>query len=91
MLEHINQTFSGFLNRHQIGAQLSSTQIVLTAKKIAGDRFVPLSFRGGTLKVSVASNAHRYKLSGEMQEIVSQINMELGDNKVKRIKLIIGA
>lgn len=55
------------------------------AKEIGRGDFVPISFKAGVLKVSVASGAKAHMLRLDQEDLIKKINEKLKSSQVKKI------
>jgi len=66
---------------------LEAAKICDIARSQSHNRFNVISFRDGLLSLSVSSSAEAANLQAESQKIMAGINMKIGENLVKRLRL----
>ena len=66
-----------------------SAEICFLAEKAAKGRFQAISFSRGVLKVSAASSAAAQEINMDEERIIDEINHKLGNEAVKRVRIIL--
>lgn len=84
-MEHINK----FLHNSKykgLKKPLQAAEVCDAARKVAKDRFSVVSYNAGVLCLGVSSPAEAANIQAESSSIIDNINKELKDEKVKRIR-----
>ena len=66
---------------------LTASLICYTALQISDDAFLPVSFKNGTLTVTVPDSSSAANLQLSQAQIIKKINQKLGRELVKKIKI----
>ncbi len=74
------------LAHYGLGKQYDASIVCSVANKVSDGRFDAISFREGILKVRVGSAARAHIVRMNQDSIISKINEELGEERVKRLR-----
>lgn len=77
------------LAKRGLGGTARSSLVCFYAGAWGNDRFVPISFSKGVLKVSVSSSPAASELSIEESKLIDYINKKIGKEIVKSVRIII--
>jgi hypothetical protein len=85
-----NENFSDILARRLKSRGLDKAffgaMVCGAANKVSGGEFEAISFKNGTLKISVSSGARAHLIKLNQDDIIAKINLELKKDLVMRLK-----
>lgn len=89
MNKDIKNIFKKRLAERGILSQAQAAEVCDAARKVMGGECRVVSFTGGTLKLSAPDSAKAHLLRLKQQQIIDDVNKELGEDKIKKIRFSI--
>ncbi|MFA7244271.1 MAG: DciA family protein [Patescibacteria group bacterium] len=87
-MDKIEKLLMGALNKKGLAGAATSSHACFLAEKWGKGRLKAISCSRGILKVSVSSSAAAQELSMDEEELLSHINVKMGRECVKRLRII---
>lgn len=86
-MKKISQYFSDNPRYSRLKKPLEAANICDAARSVAEGRFEVISFKNGLLTISCSSSSAAGNLNLESEQIRTQVNQKLGQEKVERIRI----
>lgn len=89
MSDSLRSDLERFAARHGLSRQLHASAVVQAANQVAQGRYVAQSFRAGTLRLVVRTQAERYRLHGQRSIIGTEVNQVLKQPLVLEVQILV--
>ena len=87
--DEIGNFIKSRLAHYGLLTQVEASNICEKAQAVIGERGRVISFKNGTIRVLVEGPAQAHLLRLQQKQIASQINRELGEEKVEGVRFVI--